>query len=50
MLDSSRTMVHSQTLARRQRTEIDWHGWSDFFVVLLDHYRMDFSNRHSTDE
>ncbi|EJD06594.1 uncharacterized protein FOMMEDRAFT_17102 [Fomitiporia mediterranea MF3/22] len=36
--DESRTLVHSQTLARRLRSEIDWHGWNDFFVVLLDHY------------
>ena len=36
--DESRTLVHSQTLARRQRNELDWSGWNDFFVALLDHY------------
>ncbi|KAI5122312.1 hypothetical protein M0805_002388 [Coniferiporia weirii] len=36
--DASRSLVQSQTLARRQRSEIDWHGWNDYFVVLLDHY------------
>ena len=37
--DESRTLIHAQTLARRLRSEIDWHGWNDFYVVLLDHYR-----------
>ncbi|KAH8118065.1 hypothetical protein DFH11DRAFT_1808798 [Phellopilus nigrolimitatus] len=36
--DAGRSLIHSQTLARRQRTEIDWSGWNDYFVVLLDHY------------
>ena len=40
--DESRSLVHSQTLARRQRTEIDWSGWNDYFVILLDHYRKSF--------
>ncbi|THH06430.1 hypothetical protein EW145_g4099 [Phellinidium pouzarii] len=36
--DESRSLILMQTLARRQRSEIDWHGWNDYFVVLLDHY------------
>ena len=34
-----RTLVHSGTLARRQRNETDWHGWNDIFVALLNNYR-----------
>ncbi len=37
--DEGRALVISGTLARRQRSELDWHGWNDYFVVLLDNYR-----------
>lgn len=39
LYDDSRTLIHSGTLARRQRSEIDWHGWNDYVVALLDNYR-----------
>lgn len=37
--DESRTLVYSGPLARRQRSETDWHGWNDYFVALLDNFR-----------
>ena len=37
--DPSRALVHMGPLARRQRSEADWYGWSDLTVALLDHYR-----------
>ena len=37
--DERRALVLSSTLARKQRTELDWSGWNDYYVVLLDNYR-----------
>ena len=39
LYDDSRTLVYSGPLARRQRSETDWHGWNDYFVALLDNFR-----------
>jgi RHO1 GDP-GTP exchange protein 1/2 len=39
LYDEKRTLVHSGVLARRQRSETDWHGWNDYFIALLDNYR-----------
>ncbi|EIW84261.1 hypothetical protein CONPUDRAFT_163433 [Coniophora puteana RWD-64-598 SS2] len=36
--DESRTLVHCGNLARHSKSEIDWHGWNDLFVALLDNY------------
>ncbi|EPQ54101.1 hypothetical protein GLOTRDRAFT_116750 [Gloeophyllum trabeum ATCC 11539] len=38
LYDESRSLIHQGTLARRQRTEVDWSGWNDLFVALLDNY------------
>lgn len=38
LYDESRTLIHSGELARRQRSEIDWHGWNDYFVALMDNF------------
>jgi hypothetical protein len=46
LYDDSRTLVHSGPLARRQRSETDWHGWNDLSVALLDNY-CKFSSRLS---
>lgn len=37
--DDRRALIISGTLARKQRTELDWSGWNDYYVVLLDNYR-----------
>jgi hypothetical protein len=37
--EESRTLVYSDSLTRRQRSETDWHGWNDYFVALLDNFR-----------
>ena len=39
LYDDSRTLVYSGPLARKQRSEMDWHGWNDYFVALLDNFR-----------
>lgn len=39
LYDDSRTVVYSGALARRQRSETDWHGWNDYFIALLDNFR-----------
>ena len=38
LYDDSRTLVYMGPLARRQRSELDWHGWNDYTVALLDNY------------
>lgn len=38
LYDDSRTLIYSGFLARRQRSETDWHGWNDYFVALLDNF------------
>ncbi|TDL16579.1 hypothetical protein BD410DRAFT_822834 [Rickenella mellea] len=38
LFDESRQLVHMGPLARRQRSEVDWHGWHDYVVALLDNY------------
>jgi hypothetical protein len=35
----SRSLVYSGPVARRSKSEMDWHPWSDLFVALLDNYR-----------
>lgn len=42
--DESRTVVISGDLARKQGTGMDWGGWNDFFVVLMDNCRKFGSN------
>jgi RHO1 GDP-GTP exchange protein 1/2 len=46
LYDEARTLVYSGPLARRQRTELDWHGWHDLHVALLDNHRK-FHARHA---
>lgn len=46
LYDESRTLVHSGPLSRRQRSELDWYGWIDLTVALLDNYRQ-FLSRHT---
>ncbi|KAG1747212.1 uncharacterized protein EDB91DRAFT_74648 [Suillus paluster] len=36
--DESRSLVYSGPLARRSKSEMDWHPWNDLFVALLDNY------------
>ncbi|EGN99254.1 hypothetical protein SERLA73DRAFT_168758 [Serpula lacrymans var. lacrymans S7.3] len=36
--DESRSLVYSGPLARRSKSEMDWHGWNDLLVVLFDNY------------
>lgn len=34
----NRTMVHMDTVARKDKNEGGYHGWGDYTAVLLDHY------------
>ncbi|KAG1750776.1 hypothetical protein EDB19DRAFT_1676909 [Suillus lakei] len=34
----SRSLVYSGPVARRSKSEMDWHPWNDLFVALLDNY------------
>jgi hypothetical protein len=34
----SRNLTHTAEVARRNRTEVDWHGWNDLTLTLLDNY------------
>jgi hypothetical protein len=34
----NRTMVHMDTVARKDKNEAGYHGWADYTAVLLDHY------------
>ncbi|KAG2157870.1 uncharacterized protein EDB93DRAFT_730686 [Suillus bovinus] len=36
--NESRSLVYSGPVARRSKSEMDWHPWTDLFVVLLDNY------------
>jgi hypothetical protein len=36
LYDESRTLVYSGPVSRRDRSEIDWHGWNDMVAALLD--------------
>ncbi|KAG1805037.1 uncharacterized protein HD556DRAFT_1328030 [Suillus plorans] len=36
--DDSRSLVYSGPVARRSKSEMDWHPWTDLFAVLLDNY------------
>ncbi|KAH7911069.1 hypothetical protein BJ138DRAFT_1113504 [Hygrophoropsis aurantiaca] len=37
--DESRSLIHSGTLARRSKSDMEWsHSWNDLFVALLDNY------------
>ncbi|KDQ59244.1 hypothetical protein JAAARDRAFT_192767 [Jaapia argillacea MUCL 33604] len=38
LYEESRTLVYEGELARRQRSETDWHGWNDLYVALLDNH------------
>ncbi|KZS88061.1 hypothetical protein SISNIDRAFT_460111 [Sistotremastrum niveocremeum HHB9708] len=38
LYSDNRTLVYQGPLARRQRSETDWHGWHDMEVALLDNY------------
>lgn len=39
LFDDSRALVYSSELARRQRSDLEWHGWTDLDVTLLDNFR-----------
>ncbi|KAG1781631.1 hypothetical protein EV702DRAFT_1177351 [Suillus placidus] len=36
--NESRSLVYSGPVARRSKSEMDWHPWTDLFVALLDNY------------
>jgi hypothetical protein len=37
--DEHRQLFMAGPLSRRQRRDVEWHGWSDLYVGLLDNYR-----------
>lgn len=36
--NESRSLVYSGPVARKSKSEMDWHPWTDLFVALLDNY------------
>ncbi|OAX43158.1 hypothetical protein K503DRAFT_732249 [Rhizopogon vinicolor AM-OR11-026] len=36
--NESRSLVYSGPVARRSKSEMDWHPWNDLFIALLDNY------------
>lgn len=34
----SRSLIHSGTLARRSKSDMDWNPWYDLYIALLDNY------------
>ncbi|KAG8683708.1 hypothetical protein FRC11_013183, partial [Ceratobasidium sp. 423] len=48
--DEHRQLFMDGPLSRRQRRDVEWHGWNDLYVGLLDNYlvvtkEMDFGGR-----
>ncbi|CAE6477823.1 unnamed protein product [Rhizoctonia solani] len=45
--DEHRQLFMAGPLSRRQRRDVEWHGWSDLYVGLLDNYFVVTKETHS---
>jgi hypothetical protein len=39
LLNQNRSLIHSGKLLRQPDSGLEWHGWSELFVLLFDNYR-----------